>query len=65
MRPKEILGVVDEVAGTRMFKEHNDRANKTMRRDYVAARQGNNPNPGHPPYRASRLHAIPKGQRRD
>jgi chromosome segregation ATPase len=30
MRPKEILGVVEEAAGTRMFEERKDKAKKTM-----------------------------------
>ncbi|KAH9979381.1 condensin complex subunit SMC2 [Lactifluus volemus] len=30
MRPKEILGMVEEAAGTRMFEERKDKAEKTM-----------------------------------
>jgi structural maintenance of chromosome 2 len=30
MRPKEILGMVEEAAGTRMFEERKDKAKKTM-----------------------------------
>jgi structural maintenance of chromosome 2 len=30
MRPKEILGMVEEAAGTRMFEECKDKAKKTM-----------------------------------
>jgi structural maintenance of chromosome 2 len=30
MRPQEILGMVEEAAGTRMFEERKDKANKTM-----------------------------------
>src|ERR1700729_1701453 len=30
MRPQEILGMVEEAAGTRMFEERKDKAKKTM-----------------------------------
>ena len=30
MRPQEVLGMVEEAAGTRMFEEHKDKAKKTM-----------------------------------
>ena len=30
MRPPEILGIVEEAAGTRMFEERKDKAKKTM-----------------------------------
>ena len=30
MRPKEILGMVEEAAGTRMFEERKDKAKNTM-----------------------------------
>jgi structural maintenance of chromosome 2 len=30
MRPQEILGMVEEAAGTRMFEERKDRAQRTM-----------------------------------
>ncbi|KAF9220656.1 condensin complex subunit SMC2 [Gyrodon lividus] len=30
MRPQEILGMVEEAAGTRMFEDRKDKANKTM-----------------------------------
>ena len=30
MRPQEILGLVEEAAGTRMFEERKDKAKKTM-----------------------------------
>jgi structural maintenance of chromosome 2 len=30
MRPPEILGLIEEAAGTRMYEERKDKANKTM-----------------------------------
>ena len=30
MKPQEILGMVEEAAGTRMFEERKDKALKTM-----------------------------------
>ena len=30
MRPQEILGMVEEAAGTRMFEDKKDKARKTM-----------------------------------
>lgn len=30
MKPAEILGMVEEAAGTRMFEERKDKATKTM-----------------------------------
>ena len=30
MRPQEVLGMVEEAAGTRMFEECKDKAKKTM-----------------------------------
>jgi len=30
MRPPEILGLIEEAAGTRMYEERKDKARKTM-----------------------------------
>ncbi len=50
MRPQEILGMVEEAAGTRMFEERKEKAKKTMgkkreacRRNYLAASGRNHP----------------------
>jgi len=68
MRPKEILGMVEEAAGTRMFEERKDKAKKTMgkkekRVDEITALLAEEITPklGHTSHRAACLHAVPKG----
>jgi structural maintenance of chromosome 2 len=39
MRPQEILGLVEEAAGTRMFEERKDKAKKTMSKKEIRVQE--------------------------